>query len=297
MIEIGDDGEHRVAPGHRCVGAEQDRPAIGRHLQRAGQHRLARQLAAVCTLERPPIEADPDAVALAAHRPARADERLQRRRGEPVVAGAETNRQYPRRRARRAGCAADRPARRSDRQPIPRTQGRRPKPAERVGAARTEGGLDVDAATHREVAAQAVRGCAEPHDGAGGQGERDVPIRCARADGAGACDRRRAGEPNAEAAERDLERGRVVRVADQPVRQPERPTVEPARAGDTERGIARAAQILDGRQRARGEDLDHAGRNRTRVPGPSSAGGSRAASHSVASVRPSSRQPPGEARG
>ena len=38
-------------------------------------------------------------------------------------------------------------------------------------------------------------------------------------------------------------------------------------------------------------------RNRTRMPGASSAGGSRSGSHSRAVVRPSSRQPPGDAAG
>ncbi len=35
----------RVAAGHRRVRPEQDRPAVRRHLHRAGQHRLARQFA------------------------------------------------------------------------------------------------------------------------------------------------------------------------------------------------------------------------------------------------------------
>ena len=40
--------------------------------------------------------------------------------------------------------------------------------------------------------------------------------------------------------------------------------------------------------------LDHAPANRTRVPGASSAGGSRCTSKSDTSVRPTSRHPPGE---
>ena len=40
----GDDGEHRIAAGHRVVGEEQHRGAVRRHLDRAGHQPLAGQL-------------------------------------------------------------------------------------------------------------------------------------------------------------------------------------------------------------------------------------------------------------
>ena len=89
-------------------------------------------------------------------------------------------------------------------------------------------------------------------------------------------------------------------VAHEPVRERGRIAVGGAGPGHPDRRPAHAAEVLDRGQRPRGEDGQHGGstvRKRTRVPGRSRAGGSRSTSKRTASVRPTSCQPPGEARG
>ena len=84
------------------------------------------------------------------------------------------------------------------------------------------------------------------------------------------------------------------------------PPVLGSRSTDTLSGLgpARAAVVLDEHESAGREHLEGGGHvggpastNRTVVPGPSNAGGSRSTSHTTDSVLPSSCQPPGEERG
>ncbi len=107
-----------------------------------------------------------------------------------------------------------------------------------------------------------------------------------------------------ETAEQHLEGRAVVAVPDQPGAEPVGPSVGGAGATDTDRGQARAAVVLDEDERPGGQHLEGRAHgvpatstNRTVVPGPRSAGGSRSASQSVACVVPTSCQPPGEGRG
>ena len=93
-------------------------------------------------------------------------------------------------------------------------------------------------------------------------------------------------------------------MADEPGPEPVGRAVGGAGATHPDGGPARAAGVLDEHEGAGREHLEggaHAGdpasTNRTVVPGPSNAGGSRSTSHSTASVVPSSCQPPGEERG
>ena len=110
--------------------------------------------------------------------------------------------------------------------------------------------------------------------------------------------------PHDQAAEQHLERCTVLRVADQPGTEPVGRAVGGAGATHPDGGPARAAVILDEHESAGREHLEggvHVGgpasTNRTVVPGPSNAGGSRSTSHTTDSVLPSSCQPPGEERG
>ncbi len=109
--------------------------------------------------------------------------------------------------------------------------------------------------------------------------------------------------PRRKAAHEDLDAGGALGIADQPVGQPERPTVGGSRLADADPGVTRPAQILNAGEWSGGEDPQAAvhqalvSRKRTRTPGRSNAAGSRWASHNTASVVPINCQPPGERRG
>lgn len=105
-----------------------------------------------------------------------------------------------------------------------------------------------------------------------------------------------------EAAGGDLEDGRRLWVADEPVGERACATIGGAAARDPEPREARTSEILHGSQRPRGEDGEGGGHdptatNRTDNPGVNSAGSERDGSHRVASVLPMSCHPPGLTRG
>ena len=82
-----DDGEHRVAAGRRVIGEHHDRPAVGRDLDGAGQHALARQLGRRGRGQRRTVEAGTDAADVAGHGP---------RRRRPAASSASGANQSPR---------------------------------------------------------------------------------------------------------------------------------------------------------------------------------------------------------
>src|SRR5256885_1160771 len=95
----------------------------------------------------------------------------------------------------------------------------------------------------------------------------------------------------------DLEGGRSERIPDERVGSAERERVHRPRRGDPIPQMREAARVLDRRAGAAREDADHRARNRTRSPARISTGGSRSGSKQRTSVRPMSRQPPGESSG
>ena len=129
-----------------------------------------------------------------------------------------------------------------------------------------------------------------------------APVDADRHGGAGDRQRQGPGAAQLEAAEDVLQHRGVLVVADQPVGQPRRDRVEPARPGHAEVGVPGPPAVLDRGECPGVEHLDVAGHRstctkRTRAPGASVAGRSSPLSHSVRSVRPSSRQPPGDSVG
>lgn len=95
-----------------------------------------------------------------------------------------------------------------------------------------------------------------------------------------------------------------MRVADEPVGEAGRREVERTGVRHPEMRVPGSALVLHGGQRSGPDDghgaVRHAatsGTKRTRVPGVSSAAGTRAWSHSTVSVVPISCQPPGDERG
>ena len=119
-----------------------------------------------------------------------------------------------------------------------------------------------------------------------------APVTAHGQGGAGADDQ--SGEGHLE--HRRAGAGRLEPVADHPVGEVGRRSVEGAGPGDAQVRVADPPPVLD-RHEAVGalHDEGHvSSRKRTRVPGASSAGGSVAGSQRTASVRPSRRQPPGE---
>ena len=174
-----------------------------------------------------------------------------------------------------------------------------------------EGEASGQAAADRQVAPQARARLPEGQHVPGRQRQRRVRRDALAVDRQGGV---RAGEGHGhtprrqqpDAPEQDLQAGRVLGIADQPLGEGVRAPVPGARPGNAKPGLARASEVFDERPDARRLDQQR-GRplgvrhgtstNRTRVPGASRAGGVRSRSHSTASVVPISRQPPGEGCG
>ena len=174
----------------------------------------------------------------------------------------------------------------------------------RAGAAQHKG--LVEAAAHGEIRAQAGGRHTKAQEPAVRQVERRVErrgtvVHVQRSRCAGDADPHGPFGPDREAAQEHLQCRRTLGVAEQPVGQPERPSVGRAAAGHADGRVSGAAEILDESERTDRLD-DERGHlptstKRTRRPGVSSAGGSRSASHNRASLRPMSCQPPGDGRG
>ena len=109
-----------------------------------------------------------------------------------------------------------------------------------------------------------------------------------------ACDSR-----HHQAAEGGLQHRGVLGIPDQPVAEGGGRRIERAGPRHAEMGPAGAAPVLHEGQGAHVQHLDvhDTSRKRTRVPGASSAGGSRRTFHSVTTVWPMNRHPPGETVG
>lgn len=181
---------------------------------------------------------------------------------------------------------------------------------EQIGGAAAEDRLGVDAPGEGEVGAQPVGGRTRVQDGARRDTYRGAPGGGAAVDGhrAGRAGDRDGGgraDPYGTAREGGLQGGGGPGVAGQAVGQAVRGRVQGAGARHTEVGMAGPAEVLDGGERTGPDDREGAvghqvascGTKRTRVPGASSAAGSRRGSHSTVSVVPISCQPPGEERG
>ena len=168
---------------------------------------------------------------------------------------------------------------------------RRAQPTHQVGRAAAEHGLDVDPAAHGHVDPRAAcirldrEHVARCH------------LECRPVLGTGQRDDRGLEEAKLWPGQRRLQRGGARPVADQPVAALVRARIRRTRRRDAEMRQTRPPAVLDGGQRPAVEHLDHRATNRTWSPDASSAGGSREGSKSTASVRPSSRQPPGDSRG
>lgn len=310
-VGAGDHRDHGVPAGQRMVGEEQHRQTGRRDLQRSGDRPLAGQFASAGVGKAGSVQPHPYPVDLAGHRERGGEEEVQRSGDEPVGARSGHRAQFEvpgGRRAdgqdvqeRRGG------GRRADREEVAGFEGRGAEPGERVGGAGPEDGRDGDPAADGEVAAQPGGRRAHPQLGA----VRDVDDRVGRLGTAvhqerGGCagdgGEHPAAAADAQAAERDLDRGVALGVAEQPVGEAERARVRGARHPHAERRATRAAQVLDCSQRPCRDNVQpslHGSRwtKRTRTPGRRRAGGSRSRSQRTASVRPMSRHPPGDSTG
>ena len=189
----------------------------------------------------------------------------------------------------------------ADGQPVAGRHRGGPQPAEHVGGARAEHGLDREATPHRDVGAQPGHRGPEPQHVSGSQPHRSVVGR-AGASGTGGHDHHLVLRAQHQTTEGHLEGGSAGVVAEEPVGEAVRRPVTGARAADPDRGAADPALVLHRGQRTRLLDDQVPGHgstatNRTRVSGESTAGGSRSRSNGGRSVRPISCQPPGDSRG
>ena len=184
----------------------------------------------------------------------------------------------------------------ADRQHVAGLKGQRPDRRHHVVGARAQYRCDVDAAAHRQVAAQpgmrraqrdhlAVVGIVNAVGAERNSVDRRIGVGAGHRDGDVA-----AAHPRREAAERDLDGGAVAGVGDQPVGQGVRPAVGGAGAADPHVGQPGPAEVLDRARAARCAgspvwcvmaSLLTTARNWTHMPGISSAGGSRSTSHST----------------
>src|SRR5438477_12263353 len=86
-------------------------------------------------------------------------------------------------------------------------------------------------------------------------------------------------------------------MSDERLRGGERGGIGGPRRRDALAKVIEPAAILDRRAESGRVDVDHRATNRTRSPGRMSTGGSLVLSNTRTSVRPISRQPPGESKG
>ena len=276
------DREHRVAARGRVVGAEDDRQARRRHLDRAGDEPFREELAAVEPREGGPsrriptrFEAEPTRqTARVNAASASGGNQSSRGPGRTVSVGSAGS-----------GTSATGPARGPggldpDRKHVAVAERRRAEPRQHVVRAAAERRRDGEAAAHRDVGTDAVAAAAELEHltgrHLGGHRALERPARDGRVR-LGPGDRDQCGLREAECRpeERRLERGGVRVVADDAVPELERVEIGRARRRDAELRQAGPAAILDGRQRPGSEDvhLVHARAKRTRSPAASSAGG------------------------
>src|SRR5947208_1337537 len=119
--------------------------------------------------------------------------------------------------------------------------------------------------------------------------ERDVPTRHG--------DETAIVAPESEWSADDLDGRRGPVVPDERLGRRERERIRRPRRGDAVTKMTEASVVLHGGAQAHSLDADHRATNRTRSPGRMSVGGSFDGSKIRVSVRPMSRQPPGEASG
>lgn len=311
------------------VVQEDHRASVRRDLDGAQDHALAGQFARRHPLERRPLGAQADAVAVRRDAVGGRGEGAQGRGREPVGAGTQADRQdqFGRRCGPGRGAGQRyRPRGDAHRDDVPVPQGLGAEPRQQVRGAAAQDALGGDAPRDGHVRADAPghrphvqdRAGRDPHRGAPG----DRP----------AVERHRAGRTadhdgdvpvgaQGAAGQSGLQDGGVRCVAEEAVGEPHRGGVERAGAGDAQVGVARPARVLHRRERPgthrrdRGRHAPASARepadapssasppstvtNRTRVPGVRRAARSRAGSHSGrgSGIVPMSCQPPGVARG
>jgi hypothetical protein len=247
-----DDPDYGVATGCWMVVQEDHRLPVGRDLDTAQDHPLARQLLVPAPADRLALEAQPDAVGLAAHDVRRAGECLHRIGLEPVLARTEPQPQL----AGRPWCAHrldrnGRMLRLSDRQHVALGHRLGSEPGQQVGRPRSQDGLDIDTTRDGQVGPEPLGHRTQFHQRPRRHRHGVAPLLPTAPDGdrdAGTGDRnrgRRAGAEGQLPAEALQGRRRLV-VADQPVGQPVRRGVESAGVRDAEVGMPRAPQVLDG---------------------------------------------------
>ena len=95
----------------------------------------------------------------------------------------------------------------------------------------------------------------------------------------------------------DLDSRGIDVVSNEGLRRGERDRIRGTGRRDAFAEVTEAAAVLNGRAQRTSLDPDHRATNRTRSPGRMSAGVSLALSKTLTSVRPMSRQPPGESNG
>ena len=184
-----------------------------------------------------------------------------------------------------------------------------PEGSRQAGRSRPKDLRHVDAARDRQVGAAGLAArefdrLARGQDVAG-PGLEPSPARPLQSTEvrAGESDGHRLDHAIPSARHRQLQGGIVRLVADEEVRDREARPIARPRDRHAQVAEPRPAAILDGGQQPGLEDLEHVqaggpmGTKRTRMPGASSAGGSRCGSHNTLSVRPRSRHPPGEGSG
>ncbi len=258
-----DDGHDRIAARGRMVRAEHDRLAVARDLHGATQRRGRHRLGVMAALHRRSGEPDPDPVSGRRHGVPRFGQLSERGIGEPVVVRSGDRGQHdgP---GRPSGPRCEIGDRRvdalgADRDQVTDAQ-RPPDTARLVDRARAEEQFGVQAAAHREVAAQLLRRRQQPHDRPGRHRRRAAraeraPVDQHRCRCAGDGQRGCGGESSGEPAQQHLDRGDILGVADEPVGEPQAGPVGSAAGRYAPSGVTHPAEVLDGR-RCGGDDLD-----------------------------------------
>ena len=302
------------------IGRQDDRPAVGRDLDRSPRHAVGQGLAAELGRERTALETHADAIRGRGDAPRPVGEGIravvrawQHAKGDrPVVAsGAVWVHRWPHQLG--LGWPATVGGVRL-RDLVARPDGPAVEPAEPAGQAGRPGAehdRDVDATGDGQVAT----GSATRPPASAGSLEGDLiagrdPVAASHAEtpptddapaevGPGQPDQAAGSGAQPRPDQRHLESRLALVVARQETGHGAAPGIGGSRHGHPEVGPAWPAGVLDGRQQAAIEDVeDHrAGTKRTAAPGLSSAGSVRAGSKRTVSVRPIRFQPPGIAWG
>ena len=318
--EIGVDHRRdlRIAAGGVGVGELDDGFARGRHLNDSGQKSVGTKLHGRRQAEGRPRKPISGTVAVMGNSPGRAPEPLPHfGRKEVVVASADDAQRQGARVILACGGRIDDLRRNETESPLaPRAagqgaqdiagaQGAAVETAESAAQMRAAGPQNercIDAAGEGEIGARADarRGESQGLSGArrgrppwGNRGRVEARLRV----GAGQREGRIVQKADDEGECLDFDRSRVVEIAEQGVGRHQRDRIHRARAADAMMTRAEPAEVLDGVERRRRDDLDHGSilstLNRIWSPGDRRQGGEAAASNISTPVQPMAFQPLG----